>query len=139
MITISNCYTVDGVNDSEEFEITLAAMRAVGMGNPQIQMILSLVASVMHLGNVEFRSQQVGDTEGSVIFNKEPLNNFCQLTKLNPDIFEHVLTFRELQTMAAGGRIETYEVYSDCCLLVLISQLGPTKSCPSKRSKRRCL
>lgn len=69
-------------------------MRAVGMGNSQIQMILSLVASIMHLGNLEFRSQQVGDTEGSIIPNKEPLNNFCHLAKLNPDIVEHILTFR---------------------------------------------
>jgi myosin heavy subunit len=135
----SNCYTVDGVNDSEEFDITLAAMRAVGMGNSQIQMILSLVASVMHLGNVDFRSQQVGDTEGSVIFNKEPLNKFCQLTKLNPDILEHVLTFRELQTMAAGGKIETYEVTKMCLPLRLLLYIGPAKSCSSKRSKGRYL
>jgi myosin I len=93
-LSCSNCYTVDGLNDTEEFDTTLAAMRAVGMGNSQIQMILSLVASVMHLANLEFRSQQVGDTEGSVVFNKEPLHKFCQLTKLNSDLVEHVLTFR---------------------------------------------
>jgi myosin I len=140
-LSCSNCYHVEGLNDTEEFNITLEAMRAVGMGNSQIQMILSLVAAVMQLGNLEFRSEQVGDTEGSVVFNKEPLHKFCQLTKLNSDLVEHVLTFRsgcripltqipsfnftffffflyrELQTMAAGGRIETYEVSrsSDVC------------------------
>lgn len=93
-LSCSNCYTVDGINDTEEFDTTLEAMRAVGMGNSQIQMILSLVASIMHLANIEFRSQQVGDTEGSVVFNKDALNKFCQLAKLNTEVVEHGLTFR---------------------------------------------
>jgi myosin I len=102
-LSCSNCYSVDGLNDAEEFNTTLEAMRAVGMGNSQIQLILSLVAAVMQLANLEFRSQQVGDTEGSVVFNKEPLHKFCELTKLNSDLVEHVLTFRSAPLCSASS------------------------------------
>jgi hypothetical protein len=42
--------TVDGVDDQKEMEVTLNAMKSVGMKNGQIKSILSLVAAVLHLG-----------------------------------------------------------------------------------------
>ena len=77
LMACSNCYCVDGVNDSSEFEVTLNAMRSVGMGNSQIQAILSLVAAVLHLGNVEFRPQQVGGVEGCTVARRVGLFSLC--------------------------------------------------------------
>lgn len=42
--------TVDGVDDQKEMEVTLGAMRSVGLKTGQIRSILSLVAAVLHLG-----------------------------------------------------------------------------------------
>lgn len=58
------------MNDAEEFDITLNAMRSVGMGGSQIQAILSLVGAVLHLGNLEFRPKQVGGAEGSTLSSR---------------------------------------------------------------------
>mmetsp|Transcript_10766 Transcript_10766/g.16368 ORF Transcript_10766/g.16368 Transcript_10766/m.16368 type:complete len:1196 (-) Transcript_10766:132-3719(-) len=110
ILSCSNCYCVDGLNDSEEFNVTINAMRSVGMGKNQIQAILSLVAAIMHLGNVVFTPRQVSGADGSAIQNKDELRHFCDLTKLDLTAVEHSLTFRQLQTMAAGGRVESYEV-----------------------------
>jgi myosin I len=41
---------VDGVNDAEEMEVTLKAMRSVGIKSGQIKQMLALVAAVLHLG-----------------------------------------------------------------------------------------
>jgi myosin-1 len=106
----SGCYDVDGLNDSEEFETTVAAMRTVGMGNKQIQAILTLVASVLHLGNVTFRPLQVEAAEGSDVSSTDALSKFCDLVKVDVAVIRHVLTHRELQTMAPGGKIDTYQV-----------------------------
>jgi len=54
-LSCSGCSAVDGVNDSQEFEVTLGAMRSVGMNNSQIQSFLSLIAGILHLGNVKFQ------------------------------------------------------------------------------------
>lgn len=102
---------MEGTNDPEEFETTIAAMRNVGMGNSQIQAVLSLLASVLHLGNVQFRAAQVQGADGCTIVNSdEALAKFCELLKLNPNAVEASLLTRELQTMAAGGKIDTFMV-----------------------------
>jgi myosin-1 len=109
-LSCSECYTVDGLDDKKEFDITLNALRAVGWGNSQIQSLLSLVAAVMHLGNVSFKSKQVDGVEGSAVANKASLECFCSLTKTDYKTVERALLVRELQTMAAGGVVESYEV-----------------------------
>ncbi len=49
-ISCSACRTVEGLDDSAEFDVTMSAMRSVGMKNAQIKSVLSLVAAVLHLG-----------------------------------------------------------------------------------------
>jgi myosin-1 len=109
-LSCSGCYVVEGCNDKTEFDVTLNAMRSVGWNNSQIQSLLSLVAAVLHLGNVTFKAKQVGGAEGSVVSNVASLKLFCTLTKIDYDVVERALLFRELQTMAAGGRVESYDV-----------------------------
>ena len=113
----SQCHSIDGVRDGEEMAITLAALGNVGMSSRQVQAVLKLVGCVLHLGNVQFASQQVDGVEGSCIKHQAAsssssvaLRNFCELTALDAATLERALTLRELQTMAAGGKIEYYMV-----------------------------
>jgi myosin-1 len=64
----------------------------------------------MHLGNVTFKSKQVEGVEGSAVANKLSLECFCKLTKTEYSAVERSLLVRELQTMAAGGVVESYAV-----------------------------
>ena len=111
-LNCSDATIVDGVNDKDEFNITLAAMRNVGMNNKVIQGVLSMVAAVLQLGNVRFVSKQVDGAEGSTLDknSKQALLYFCELAKVEPEMLMQVITFRELQTMAPGGKIDTYQV-----------------------------
>lgn len=110
-LSCSSSFTVDGVSDKEEVKITLEAMRNVGMTNKQIQSVLKLVAAVLHLGNVKFQSKQVEGVEGSAVkAGDAALANFCEFTGINVVTLSQVLTFRELQTMAPGGKVEVYHV-----------------------------
>ena len=111
-LCISKCSKVDGVDDAAESKITVKAMNHVDIKNKQIQSIFSLVAAVLHLGNVQFGDKDVNGSEGSKI-NKEcksSLSAFCDLTKVELESISHALLFRKLQTMAPGGKIDTYEV-----------------------------
>ena len=111
-LNCSDAKIVDGVNDKDEFNITLSAMRNVGMNNKVIQGVLSMVAAVLQLGNVRFVSKQVDGAEGSTLDknSKQALLYFCELAKVEPEMLMQVITFRELQTMAPGGKIDTYQV-----------------------------
>ena len=110
ILSVSECHLIDGVDDSKEFNTTLAAMKCVGMKKAQIQSILSLLASILHIGNLRFTPKEVDGAEGSKIENPDCLVTFCDLLGLDSKEVAKRLTKRELQTMAPGGKIDTYLV-----------------------------
>lgn len=111
-LAVSECSTVDGMNDQEEFEITLAAMKNVGMNKSQIQAILTLLAAILHLGNLKFKSKQIDGTEGCELLPncRLSLDKISELIRIDKDLILQAITTRELQTMAPGGKIDTYMV-----------------------------
>ena len=90
------------------------------MSNKIIQSILSLLASVLHLGNIKFHSKQIDGAEGSIIKDKTPLQHFCNITKIDSNLLIQNLTFRELQTMAPGGKVKKNLILLLLLLLLLL-------------------
>lgn len=111
-LKVSGCYSVDEVNDAEEFEATLQAMQHVGIKRKQIELVFQTLAAILHLANVHFQPKEVGDAEGSVLRDdsRATLETVCSLLGLDARRLEHALCFKLLQTMAPGGKIESYEV-----------------------------
>lgn len=106
----SGCYSVDDVDDAAEFEDTMTAMQHVGIKRKQIELVVQTVAAVLHLGNIQFQSESVSDSEGSSVRDRRSLEIACDLLGLDADRLEHALCYKLLQTMAPGGKIESYEV-----------------------------
>ncbi|GMI22820.1 hypothetical protein TeGR_g6450 [Tetraparma gracilis] len=106
----SDCFTVDQLDDAEEFAITESAMGAVGLSSSRRDAILGVVAAVLHLGNVKFSAKQIDDAEGADLVDMKPVENFCAILGLSPKALAKHLTTRKLQTMAPGGKVETYSV-----------------------------
>ncbi|GAV57235.1 Myosin_head domain-containing protein/IQ domain-containing protein/DIL domain-containing protein [Cephalotus follicularis] len=50
----SNCYELDGVDDSKEYLATREAMDVVGISSDEQDAIFRVVAAILHLGNIEF-------------------------------------------------------------------------------------
>eukprot|EP00261_Vitis_vinifera_P034473 XP_019075716.1 PREDICTED: myosin-6 isoform X3 [Vitis vinifera] len=60
----SNCYELDGVNDSKEYLATRRAMNVVGISSVEQDAIFRVVAAVLHLGNIEFaKGQEIDSSE----------------------------------------------------------------------------
>ncbi|KAG2766721.1 hypothetical protein JG687_00000018 [Phytophthora cactorum] len=106
----SGCYDVDDVNDAQEFEETMTAMQHVGIKRKQIELVIQTLAAVLHIGNVQFQPETVGDAEGSSVRDRESLQIACELLGLDAAKLAHALCYKLLQTMAPGGKIESYEV-----------------------------
>ncbi|XP_043909677.1 unconventional myosin-If [Protopterus annectens] len=51
----SATYKVDGTDDRQEFHETLDAMQVIGIPQQQQQLVLQIIAGIMHLGNIGFR------------------------------------------------------------------------------------
>ncbi|KAJ0034036.1 hypothetical protein Pint_25216 [Pistacia integerrima] len=58
----SNCYELDGVDDSKEYVATRRAMDVVGIGSGDQDAIFRVVAAILHLGNVEFAKGEEPDS-----------------------------------------------------------------------------
>ncbi|XP_074268277.1 myosin-9-like isoform X2 [Silene latifolia] len=58
----SNCYELVGVDDAQEYLATRRAMDIVGISKQEQDAIFSVVAAILHLGNVEFCKGQEVDS-----------------------------------------------------------------------------
>ncbi|XP_050216966.1 myosin-6-like isoform X2 [Mercurialis annua] len=58
----SNCYELDGVDDSNEYLTTRKAMDVVGINVHEQDAIFRVVAAILHLGNVEFEKGDESDS-----------------------------------------------------------------------------
>ncbi|KAK9067572.1 hypothetical protein SSX86_011683 [Deinandra increscens subsp. villosa] len=58
----SKCYELDGVNDSHDYIATRRAMDVVGMNEKEQDAIFRVLASVLHLGNIEFSKGKEADS-----------------------------------------------------------------------------
>lgn len=120
LLSCSKCYNVEGMNDVTDGNETFEAMGKVGLKQIQIESILNIVAAVLHLGNVSFSAKQVKNAEGSIVSNNtvSSLQQFCSMVQIDEAALTKVLTYRALETMAPGGKIEYYVRTISC-----ISQL----------------
>ncbi|XP_062166607.1 myosin-8-like [Alnus glutinosa] len=60
----SNCYELDGVDDSKEYLATRKAMDVVGISSDEQDAIFRVVAAILHLGNVEFaKGKEIDSSE----------------------------------------------------------------------------
>uniref|UniRef100_A0A8C9U9H8 Myosin VB n=1 Tax=Scleropages formosus TaxID=113540 RepID=A0A8C9U9H8_SCLFO len=92
---------IDGVNDAEDFEKTRHAFTLLGVKDSHQGSIYKIIASILHLGNVEIRSER--DGESCRISDNPSLHHFCRLLGVEQDQMEHWLCHRKLVTTA-----ETY-------------------------------
>ncbi|KAK7819265.1 myosin-8 [Quercus suber] len=67
----SNCYELDGVDDSKEYLATRRAMDGVGISSDEQDAIFRVVSAILHLGNVEF-------AKGKEIDSSEPKDDRSQ-------------------------------------------------------------
>ncbi|RVX19198.1 Myosin-8 [Vitis vinifera] len=58
----SNCYELEGVDDSKEYIATRKAMDIVGISSDEQEGIFRVVAAILHLGNIEFKKGKETDS-----------------------------------------------------------------------------
>ena len=108
--SLASCTSVEGIDDQKEFNDTAKAMADVGLDDVTADLSLRVVAACLALGLLSFAPLAVGDAEGSQIRESAPLEAACSLLHLDPTALKDALASRTLETMAPGGKTETYEV-----------------------------
>ncbi|XP_069483064.1 unconventional myosin-Vb isoform X2 [Ambystoma mexicanum] len=103
------CYTmlggdtvIEGVDDADDFVKTRHAFTLLGVKESHQMSIFKIIASILHLGNVEIHSERDGESS-SIPKQDEHLTIFCDLLGVEHDQMENWLCHRKLVTTS-----ETY-------------------------------
>ncbi|KAM9098682.1 unconventional myosin-Vb isoform X1 [Sarcophilus harrisii] len=94
--------SIDGVDDAEDFEKTRQAFTLLGVRESHQISIFKIIASILHLGNVEIQAERDGES-CSISPQDEHLGNFCTLLGVEHSQMQHWLCHRKLVTTS-----ETY-------------------------------
>eukprot|EP00457_Paulinella_chromatophora_P001519 gb/GEZN01001521.1/.p1 GENE.gb/GEZN01001521.1/~~gb/GEZN01001521.1/.p1 ORF type:complete len:954 (-),score=161.87 gb/GEZN01001521.1/:137-2947(-) len=92
-LSCSECYTIQGIDDKKEFKETRDAMDVIGLGADWQSLIFSVLAAILHLGNIEFS----GGRDGCVIDSKEHLDSAAKLLGVTKEALIQNLTNRSIQ------------------------------------------
>lgn len=96
-LTKSSCTYMEALDDAAEFEITIAAMKTVGLPMDEINAVLNSVAATLLLGNTRFLPQGEGSVmDASIAGNPFPLA--CDLLGVDEKTLEKALTTKTIQT-----------------------------------------
>lgn len=95
---------IDGVDDAQEFADVRSALTNVGIGKPLQRSIFTVVAGLMHLGNVTFRDEGKDGSE-AVIANQHEADAAARLLGC-PRLPEKLVR----RLISVKGRTSSYEV-----------------------------
>lgn len=90
----SEVFELDDVDDAEQFSHTLEAMRVIGLGQEHIDLVLRIVAAVLHLGNITFGGSSSDEAELVGEEAQAGLENAAELLGCAPDALLTALTVR---------------------------------------------
>ncbi|GFE55860.1 myosin A [Babesia ovis] len=91
----TNCLDVPTIDDVADFKEVLESFKNMGLGDAEIDTILSILSGVLLLGNVEIGATSVdGIDDAAKIVNKDVFTDACNLLFLDPNYLETELTIK---------------------------------------------
>lgn len=104
----SNCYIAEETDDRACFEDVVRGLSCVGINENQQHVIFSVIAGLLHMGNIEFDEEDTPEGEAAVIQKqsaKDALTMTAKLLGVSQDALSKVIMEREIVT-----REETFTV-----------------------------
>eukprot|EP01102_Stenamoeba_stenopodia_P010425 TRINITY_DN313_c0_g1_i3.p1 TRINITY_DN313_c0_g1~~TRINITY_DN313_c0_g1_i3.p1 ORF type:complete len:1065 (+),score=294.08 TRINITY_DN313_c0_g1_i3:655-3849(+) len=108
-LSASGCYTVDGMNDSEEYGDVRKAMNTIGINAKEQSDCLQLVAGILHLGNLAFVEDGSGN---AAVYDPQVLDLISAMLQVDTFTLQSAILFRVITTGGGpgAGRSSTYNV-----------------------------
>jgi len=89
------CFTINGVNDEEEWRNVIRAFSTIGVSEEDRAAVERILAAILHLGNIQFQNQDEASGDGkAVITNIIVLEFIADLMSVSVKNLERVLTMR---------------------------------------------
>ncbi|CAM9144262.1 unnamed protein product [Ectocarpus sp. 12 AP-2014] len=98
ILSQSDCTTLDDVDDAAEFRTVKGAFDTIGMGEESQLQVWQMLASVLHLSNVEFDKVDHEQGEIATISDRETLSTLAAFLAVEESALEAMLTQRVVVT-----------------------------------------
>uniref|UniRef100_A0A673G217 Unconventional myosin-Ic n=1 Tax=Sinocyclocheilus rhinocerous TaxID=307959 RepID=A0A673G217_9TELE len=107
-----NCPRVSSINDKNGWKVVRNALTIIGFNEEEIQELMEIVASVLHLGNIQFGEDEEGETH---ITTGPQLQYLSQLLGVDGSVLQEALTHKKI---VAKGE-EVISQYLSVCSVLL--------------------
>lgn len=97
----SNCLSVPGIDDSDDWRETIKAMQVIGLSSTEQTQIFRMLAIILWLGNVQFEQMDDGNAK---ISDAGVTDFIAYLMEVDSALVEKVLTQRIMETQRSGRR-----------------------------------
>uniref|UniRef100_A0A3P9HD29 Myosin Ic, paralog a n=1 Tax=Oryzias latipes TaxID=8090 RepID=A0A3P9HD29_ORYLA len=88
-----NCPKVSSISDKNNWKVVMKALSVIGFATEEVQKLLKIIASVLHLGNVLFGE---GEEEETYITTETQLSTLAMLLGVDGSALREALTHRKL-------------------------------------------
>ncbi len=75
----TQCFRVEGLDDKRHFELVQASFKQIGFIDQEVQAIFSILASILHLGNLDFDARTLTDNNPCSVKDQHCLESIASL------------------------------------------------------------
>ncbi|XP_068084788.1 myosin-VIIa [Anabrus simplex] len=95
-LTKGGTLTCDGRNDAKEFAVVRAAMKVLNFSEEEIWEIFKLLAAVLHLGNIKYKSTVISNMDASEIADRSLLGKIAEILGASKESLASALTHKTI-------------------------------------------
>ncbi|KAL4657338.1 unconventional myosin-Ic-like isoform X1 [Arapaima gigas] len=116
-----NCPKVSSINDRNDWKVVRKALSIIGFSEEEVEELLNIIASVLHLGNIQFEEEDSGST---AVTTKAQIKYLGRL--VSPLNLEQAASARDALSKAVYGRTFTWLVNKINASLAYKDEVYPT-------------
>uniref|UniRef100_UPI0037E9110A unconventional myosin-Ic-like isoform X2 n=1 Tax=Semicossyphus pulcher TaxID=241346 RepID=UPI0037E9110A len=90
---LGNCPRLSSVSDKNNWNVVMKALSVIGFTEEEVQRLMNIIASVLHLGNTQFGEGEEGET---YITTETKLNHLAKLLGVDGSALGEALTHKKL-------------------------------------------
>ncbi|KAK6473316.1 unconventional myosin-Ic isoform X1 [Huso huso] len=118
-----NCPKVSSINDKNEWKVVRKALSVIGFSEDEVEELLNIIASVLHLGNVQFAGDEQGNAQ---ITTETQIKYLARLLGVEGAALKEALTHKKI--IAKGEELVSPLNLEQAAYASLSLSLSPLKA-----------